>query len=363
MESYSTFNSGIPPWRPNRSWSNFFIMEECEIDPPLPSMSELYYDCKVATVLSFKNTKFHTPNNRWSQLHDLINKLLFKISYLFDIDVTVRPMAKPGLTTKTEGWDSIILNSNGQVVGYCETQDSNSIRDTLLYLKYVSIIDRPLCFLTNYDAWQICWLDEMDKVNGSKVYQYNDPELVVVLAGVLKTLSVQSKSSDICRVALIHENHDQCDWVTAPDEDLLLNDGKYTDDGYYLLSHLGTGRDGTAYLASSMSGSICVLKFVFGGIEDARLEAENWNKNYKVEVQVFRALEMHAIILPFVYILTDNYMGNRYLQKAASFFIDEVKSRALIGVQHSDPALRHVGFLSIDRPIMIDLALDSTTTF
>jgi len=297
---------------------------------------------------------FATPNERWSQLHDLINKLLFEISYVFNINITVRYQGNPGLTARSDGWELVLLNSQGHAVGYCETRNFKYVQDVLLYLKYMSRIDRPLCFLTHYDAWQICWLDENDDVTGSQVYKYSDPDLVVVLAGVLYTLAGQNQSCDIRRVPLIHENHDQCEWVAAPDVDLLRNDGDYNDRSYRLISHLGTGRDGAAYLASSMSGSICVVKFVFGGNGHASMEAENWKKTYGIEVRLIQALGMYVIVLPFVYILEDDYKKNEYLQKAASFFIEKVKLLALNDVQHPDPVSRHVGFLSVDRPVLID---------
>lgn len=198
-------------------------------------------------------------------------------------------------------------------------------------------------------------------LHGTAIIPWNDPDLVKKLhSAVLKMYESRLHYQTVSRMSIkrpyIKLTEDTWYWITLGKNDKIpkLNFRKMpkldSDLNLLLLEDFRGGEDGRVWLACSMKGEVCVIKFAERDTKKESqqtpeqklgMEASNWNTLGRNEVQVKKLGGCPALVMPYIRPLKQEELHEK---KVAV----QTAARAVVnaGLRHDDMHLRHVGVMS-----------------
>lgn len=187
----------------------------------------------------------------------------------------------------------------------------------------------------------------------SDIYRFDDARLPRVLLSVLYKMlhsPVIPPSVSVLRKGwpVIHVTKNNWDWKKVTEDDIPLTFCSRVPSYFqsaYLLADLGGGGDGRAWLASTPSGMVCVLKF---SMDEDCLEQEKiiWNKVCpSADVKVKQLNGMHVLVMPWLKPCAEEEWKKPEIREAVRVAVMKLSS---LGYKHDDLHNRHVGLYRKD---------------
>jgi len=209
------------------------------------------------------------------------------------------------------------------------------------------------------------------KLYGTKVYQYNDPDLVEILAAILVKMAF-SQSTQVLKVLDKSRPYrfvgpEKWLWKQIP-ENICVQFHRMPSpsaENFYILFHLGTGEHGRAYLActdNGQSSAACVLKFQQQQQEEAvgenlHQEMQRWKDIWEAQnVRVVQLAGEKALLLP--YVKTCKGGADDQTDDVKEAVCEAVNHMVDRGYKHNECRWEHVGLCLSDgrlKAVLIDL--------
>jgi hypothetical protein len=254
--------------------------------------------------------------------------------------------------------------------------------------------------ITNYSTWKLCWLNDpqipnkINRINvndtntntntdmsqeikivrikkekkkgsfypdsppaedsrrfyGTKLIEWNDERLIRYLISLIfrmyRSPRKPPKLFDKDR-HYVQLSKDHWSWVKFHSSVTNLDYKHFPSsnaNSFILLEDFRGGVDGRVWLACSTSGKICIIKFFNGNWDEEAISKEKavWKKLWNFEVQIKLLLKKHALLMPYVKILTKAEISmNEKYETATKAAIDLMVNNNYF---HGDLDWRHVGF-------------------
>ena len=340
---------------------DIFIPDCCKIEnlPKLPSQ------IWRATTGDGEHRKLSGWNNE-SSIEHWVRLVLVDVVQLLNLQDEISICNQISLTLVNHLIpDILVFAIEGKLIGICEVKrpsllkngDSksengdfekldprliNQVTNYLLQLKNVYGVLYPIGVITTYNEWRICFLEEAysymlcDNPSGfiqqnsqslrveqesqsavpntylctSKVYKYNDPYLIQILAAMIYKMHqveieplislVRSSGIESRKFGYIDANVFQ--WQVLPTD--CVNNLTYTmptsaTANFFFIQDYGGGKDGRVWLSLSMAGKLAVVKL--SKTSCYKNEARYWNEIWQKEAYTRRLLGANALVMPFVF--------------------------------------------------------------
>ena len=288
--------------------------------------------------------------NNESQIEQHVQHVFLDVIALLKLEEKIVVSSKVTMTlVKRLIPDVVLLEVNGQVIGVCEVKQpsfkndesgdfsilndnlNNQISNYLLQLKNLYGISTPIGIISTYNEWKICFLHESydyviskqssdcfqvpvkslgqkNTLYTSKVYKYNDLELIEVLAAVTHKMYFSLVNPPTSLISGEKRKFGKVDkerfvWTSLSCKKLTYDMPPCNTMYFYFIQDFHGGKDGRVWLTVTNCGKVAVCKLSSDRTYDN--EANLWNIIWESKLSniVFTTtlLNANALVMPFIF--------------------------------------------------------------